>query len=34
LVLPFAIIFPVVVAFVFDRILLVQYEPGAFGVAF
>ncbi len=33
LIVPFAIIFPLVVAFVFDRILLVQYEPGLFGIA-
>jgi len=32
LIVPFAIIFPLVVAFVFDRILLVQYEPGLFGI--
>jgi putative tricarboxylic transport membrane protein len=34
MVLPFAIIFPTIVAFVFDRILLVQYEPGAFNITF
>lgn len=33
LILPFAVIFPLVVAFVFDRVLLVQYEPGLFGLA-
>jgi len=33
LIIPFAIIFPLAVAFVFDRILLVQYEPGLFGIA-
>jgi putative tricarboxylic transport membrane protein len=32
LIVPFAIIFPLVVAFIFDRILLVQYEPGIFGI--
>ena len=32
LIIPFAIIFPLVVAFIFDRILLVQYEPGMFGI--
>ena len=32
LIIPFALIFPLVVAFVFDRILLVQYEPGMFGI--
>jgi len=30
----FALIFPTIVAYVFDRILLVQYEPGLFGVTF
>ena len=30
----FALIFPTAVAYVFDRILLVQYEPGLFGVTF
>ncbi len=33
LIVPFALIFPLVVAYVFDRILLVQYEPGMFGIA-
>ncbi|HSM40820.1 MAG TPA: tripartite tricarboxylate transporter TctB family protein [Afifellaceae bacterium] len=33
LILPFAIVFPLAVAFVFDRILLVQYEPGLFGIS-
>ena len=33
LIIPFALIFPLVVAFIFDRILLVQYEPGMFGIA-
>ena len=32
LIIPFAIIFPLVVAFIFDRILLVQYEPGLLGI--
>ena len=32
LIIPFALIFPLVVAFVFDRILLVQYEQGLFGI--
>ncbi|MDH3195821.1 MAG: tripartite tricarboxylate transporter TctB family protein [Hyphomicrobiales bacterium] len=32
LIIPFALIFPLVVAYVFDRILLVQYEPGMFGI--
>jgi putative tricarboxylic transport membrane protein len=32
LIVPFALIFPLAVAFVFDRILLVQYEPGMFGI--
>lgn len=31
-VLPFAILFPLAVAYVFDRILLVQYEPGLLGI--
>ena len=34
LIIPFALIFPLLVAYVFDRILLVQYEPGIFGIAF
>ena len=33
LIIPFALIFPLAVAYVFDRILLVQYEPGMFGIA-
>jgi putative tricarboxylic transport membrane protein len=32
LIVPFALIFPLAVAYVFDRILLVQYEPGIFGI--
>lgn len=32
LIIPFALIFPLAVAYVFDRILLVQYEPGLFGI--
>jgi putative tricarboxylic transport membrane protein len=32
LIISFAVIFPLVVAYVFDRILLVQYEPGLFGI--
>lgn len=32
LIIPFALIFPLVVAYIFDRILLVQYEPGMFGI--
>ncbi|HSG94826.1 MAG TPA: tripartite tricarboxylate transporter TctB family protein, partial [Afifellaceae bacterium] len=32
LIIPFAIIFPLAVAYVFDRILLVQYEPGMLGI--
>jgi len=34
LIVLFALIFPTAVAYVFDRILLVQYEPGLFGVTF
>ena len=32
LIIPFAILFPLAVAYVFDRILLVQYEPGMLGI--
>lgn len=32
LIVPFAAIFPLAVAYVFDRILLVQYEPGLLGI--
>jgi putative tricarboxylic transport membrane protein len=32
LIIPFALIFPLLVAYVFDRILLVQFEPGMFGI--
>ena len=32
LIVPFVLIFPLAVAYVFDRILLVQYEPGLFGI--
>jgi len=32
LIIPFALIFPLLVAYLFDRILLVQYEPGMFGI--
>lgn len=32
LIIPFALIFPLLVAYVFDRILLVQFEPGIFGI--
>jgi cytochrome c biogenesis factor len=31
-ILPFALTFPLVVAFVFGRILLVHFEPGIFGI--
>lgn len=33
LIIPFAVLFPLAVAYVFDRILLVQFEPGMIGIA-
>lgn len=32
-IIPFALLFPLAVAYVFDRVLLVQYEPGMLGIA-
>ena len=34
LILPFAILFPLTVALVFNRILLVYFEPGVLGISF
>jgi len=33
LIIPFAVLFPLAVAYVFNKILLVFFEPGIFGVA-
>lgn len=33
LIVAFAVVFPLAVAYVFDRILLVQFEPGMLGIA-
>jgi len=33
LIVPFAILFPLAVAFLFNKILLVYFEPGVFGIA-
>jgi putative tricarboxylic transport membrane protein len=32
-IVPFAVLFPLAVAYLFDRILLVQFDPGRFGIA-
>ena len=33
LILPFAVLFPITVTLVFNRILGVYFEPGIFGIA-
>ncbi len=33
LIIPFAIVFPLVVAYLFNKVLLVFFEPGIFGIA-
>ncbi len=33
LILPFAVIFPLIVGFLFNRVLLVYFEPGVLGIA-
>jgi len=33
IIIPFAILFPLAVAYVFNKVLLVFFEPGVFGVA-
>lgn len=33
LIVPFAILFPLAVAYLFNKILLVYFEPGVFGIA-
>lgn len=32
-IIPFAVLFPLAVAYLFDRILLVQFDPGMIGIA-